>query len=182
MSIDFGLGCRLDPVTEDSLGLLKKMRNEFAIRRWCRQNDLLSDLDQVKWYQKINTDPTCKMYSVSVNEMLDVGVVGLTGIDQYNQKAEFSIYINPEKHLNGFGEMALRTLVCHGFGNLNLNRIFGETFSGNPGAKLYDKLGFKFEGILRQSYFKSGQWIDSEYWSILRKDIAALPWIRLTEV
>jgi ribosomal-protein-alanine N-acetyltransferase len=182
MAINFGFGVKLDTIALDDISILQGFRNQFAIRQWCRQHDLISESDQRKWYEKINYDHTCKMYTVSISEAPPVGVVGLTGIDAHNQVAEFSIYIDPKKQNLGYGKMALKSLLCHGFGNLNMNRIFGETFAGNPGAKMYEELGFTYEGKFRQSYFRSGKMVDSEIWSIIRDDLANLKWPVLKEV
>ena len=70
--------------------------------------------------------------------------------------------------MQGYAEGALMTLVRHGFEEMNFNRIYGETFSGNPGIKLYEKLGFTHEGTLRQTYYKCGKYIDSLVFSILK--------------
>lgn len=109
------------------------------------------------------------MYEVLRGREL-VGVCGLTDICPVNQRAEFSLYIFPEHHQQGYGSEALSCLLTHGFKNLNLNRIWGETFDQNPGAKVFERLGFRHEGKREEFYFREGRFIDAHLYSIGRKE------------
>lgn len=102
-----------------------------------------------------------------------VGVCGLTSIDKINQKAEFSLYIAPDMQHKGFGRAALALLLHHGFNDFNLNRIWGESFDGNPAQKMFARMGMQKEGTLRESYFRGGKFIDSHIWAITRSQFNA---------
>lgn len=145
-------------------------RNLWAVWQWTRQNDLISDLEQERWYERQSTDPTVRMYAVVMKvgaaETL-VGVAGLTSIDWPNRRAEFSLYIGPEHQKNGHGRAALATLLMHAFQNLGLHQVWGETFHGNPALKLFGEMGFTLDGKRREAYWKDGTWIDSYMISIL---------------
>lgn len=153
-------------------------RNHPEIQKWCRQNTPISQAHHERWLKQIEDDPTIKMFGIRAEfecgpdeKMEDaVGVCGLTSIDRLNQKAEFSLYIAPQYQSKGFGEAALKRLCEHGFKDLNLNRIWGEVFDGNPAMKTFERLGFKLEGIQRQSYFRDGKFIDSLIISKLRTE------------
>lgn len=95
-----------------------------------------------------------------------VGVCGLTSIDLHNRRAEFSLYIAPALHGQGFGRKGLELLLTHGFKNLGLNVIWGEVFDGNPAAKLFRRLGFVKEGTRREFYFRDGKFIDAHIVSL----------------
>ena len=170
--IDFGYGVSLAPIFKDALGDLKNHRNNIAIRRWCRQYGLITDYDQEKWYEKIHEDQTIAMYLPSITSdsinYCAVGVCGLTSIDRVNQNAEFSLYIFPKFQGNGYAKSSLKTLLHHGFYDHNLNRIWGETYDGNPALALFHKLGMVTEGTLRQAYFREGKFIDCHVISMLR--------------
>jgi len=109
------------------------------------------------------------MYGI-VADNVEVGVCGLTSIDKHNQSAEFSLYIRPDRHRMGYGADALRLLLRHAFFDLNLNRIWGETYEGNPALAMFEKVGMKQEGRLRQTYFREGRFIDSIIVSMLRTE------------
>ena len=184
MSINFGHGVVLARLCEEESENLPFWRNEYPIRRWCRQYDLIDDINQKKWFEQINSDTSVSMFGIYLPDITGapLGVCGLTSIDKHNRKAEFSLYIEPHSHNQGYGEQALKTLICHGFANLNLNRIWGETFEGNPGIRLYQKLGFVREGTLKETYFKAGRMIDSSIWAITRTEFGVKDWAKTEEV
>jgi RimJ/RimL family protein N-acetyltransferase len=152
-------------------------RNDYAIWKWCRQNDVLSWSNHVRWDSKINKDPTIKMYAIYETEQRQIiGVCGLTDIDHINQRAEFSLYIAPRYQRKGYAKAALKTLFSHGFLNQNLNIIWGETFEGNPAYKMFLNLGMKHEGTRRQFYFKEGKHIDAHLVSMTRQEYMEASW------
>lgn len=164
--IDFGLGVQLRTIESEDLPKLRAWRNDPKIWRWCRQYDAISEADQKTWFEKQSTDPTIRMYVVEAgNESR--GVCGLTSVDHVNRRAEFSLYIAPSHQKLGYAEKALQTLCLHGFRNLNLNCIWGESFDGNPAISLFEKLGFQKEGTRREFYFRGGRYIPAHLFSLL---------------
>ena len=162
---------------------LNKIRNMPEIRDWCRQVGLIDNIQQEKWLTRISEDPTIRMYSIKgfssdnprANISLDLGVCGLTDIDHINQRAEFSCYVFPECQGYGYATDALKLLFRHGFNDLNLNMIWGETFDGNKALDLFtDKLGMKIEGTRRNFYYKKGKFIDAHLISISRSEFNAI--------
>ena len=154
-------------IDRSDLKKLREWRNCYSIWKWCRQFDVISELDQERWFEKINKSPDIRMYVITDKEKkLRVGVCGLTDIDHVNRRAEFSLYIAPEYQRNGYAKDALKTLFCHGFDNLNLHIIWGETMEGNKALGLFKKLGMKEEGFRRDFYFKDGNYIGATLVSI----------------
>ena len=155
---------------EKSVGVrLNGMRNLPAIRDWCRQTGLIDEFQQAKWLEKISIDPKIRMYSICRGDKV-VGVCGLTDIDHLNQRAEFSLYIFPKQQKQGYAKVALHLLLAHGFGELNLRTIWGETFVGNPAMKLFQAMGFQLEGRRRNFYFKNGRFLDADLISMTREE------------
>jgi RimJ/RimL family protein N-acetyltransferase len=105
-----------------------------------------------------------------LDPLTNIGVAGLTSIDRHNRSAEFSLYIAPEHQKKAYGAKALELLLYHGFEDMGLNRIWGEVFAGNPAMHMFQKLGFKAEGCLRDTYWKHGEFIDSHMISMLARE------------
>jgi len=166
-------GVSLRPINRCHMEMLRQWRNDPLIWRWCRQNDLISDIQQERWFEKQAFDPTIKMYLIQADDGAlgnpFVGVCGLTDINLWNRRAEFSLYVIPEFQGKGLAKAALRTLCWHGFRNLGLNTIWGETFDGNPAAKMFEELWFQKEGTRKQFYFRNGKFIDAHLYSLSRE-------------
>jgi RimJ/RimL family protein N-acetyltransferase len=171
--IDYGFGMTMRRIVEEDLQKLFEWRNNPAIWRWCRQNSPLHWLGHLSWYKSQIKNPKISMFAVTDGSWM-VGVAGLTDIDLINRRAEFSLYIRPDAHKQGFGEKALKTLFMHGFKDLGLNSIWGETFADNPAYKLFTKkLGMHHEGTRRNFYFRDGHFTDCHLVSITAADFLA---------
>lgn len=163
----------LRAISEYNLPDLLSWRNDERIYKWCRQRDLISEDEHQDWFDSLKSNPKIKMFEIhyiqpDTDEL--IGVCGLTDIDLYNQRAEFSLYIAPKFQEKGFGQMSLITLLKHGFKNYPLNVIYGECFDGNGAYKMFLDIGFKHEGTRRDFYFKNGKFIDARLVSIKRSE------------
>lgn len=101
-----------------------------------------------------------------------VGVTYLLGIDWVNRCAEFSIQIGAEAARGrGIGEAATQQTLEHAFDDLNLRRVSLTVLVSNARAiALYEKVGFRAEGLLRQAAFKGGRYLDIVPMAILADD------------
>lgn len=165
--IDFDHGVALKPLDSKHSEIIRDWRNNPKIWKWCRQYDVISDLEQERWFR--NQPPDTKMYAIFSGGEI-VGVCGFTSIDHVNSRAEFSLYIGPEFQGARLGEKALKTLLSHGFMNHGFNSIWGETFAGNPAAKTFERIGMTKDGTRREFYFRDGKFIDAHIYSITSKE------------
>lgn len=124
-----------------------------------------------KWFEKNMSNKNRVDFSFEVDGVL-VAMGGLTGIDFNLNKAELYIFVNPNEQKTGLGTQAVRLLCQYGFEQLNLNKIFLLTNEDNYAArKVYEKCGFKLEGILRQEYKTSDNFFgDRYYFGLLKSD------------
>jgi len=64
-------------------------------------------------------------------------------------------------------------MLEYGFRELNLNRVDLSVLATNERAiGLYESLGFRHEGRLREAQFRSGQYVDVLLMAILAKEYA----------
>lgn len=167
--ISFGHGVALGPLREKNLWRYFNERNNRDVWRWCRQFDVLTEHGHESWFQHVQGTPKIRMYEVLRDFDELVGVCGLTDIDHVNQRAEFSLYVFKSFQERGLGKAALKTLVSHGFQNLNLNMIWGETFYDNNAASMFERIGFEQEGTRKNFYFRDGRFIDAKLYSVSRE-------------
>jgi len=167
--INYGFGVTLGPLSEDRLELYYKWRNDYLIYKWCRQYEPLTWRKHIDWFNSLPGRDDIKMWEIR-DVGGPIGVCGLTDINHINSRAEFSLYTQSSSHGSGVGKKALLTLLAHGFLAINLNRIWGETFSGNPASCIFEKVGMTNEGRRIDFYYRRGRYIDALLYSIGRKD------------
>lgn len=171
MRVEVNLG--LKPLDRQHMEIVRSWRNDHRIWAWTRQYDVISDIEQDAWFERQAQDSRIKMYRIVLS--LDgrdetVGVGGFTSIDWRNRRGEFSLYIRPDRQRRGLGRQALKVLFTHGFVNLGLWQIWGETIDGNPARKIFEDLGMKHDGTRRKFYFKDGRWLDAHLVSIFAEE------------
>jgi ribosomal-protein-alanine N-acetyltransferase len=104
------------------------------------------------------------------------GVVGAIGLhfEAAHAKAELGYWIAREHWNRGYATEAARALLTHGFGPLQLERVFARCMTRNrASARVLAKLGFVREGILRHELFRFGEFHDCELHALLRTEFAA---------
>ena len=129
-----------------------------------------------RWYESyLANRATNVRLAIEVTDGKMVGAVYLVGIDWLNRSAEFAIWIgDAASQGKRIGEAATRLMLAHGFDDLNLERIHLTVLRHNERAiRLYRKVGFVEEGVLRRAAFKGGQYRDLLAMSILRDEHAA---------
>jgi [ribosomal protein S5]-alanine N-acetyltransferase len=101
-----------------------------------------------------------------------IGSVGLHALDFRTRRAEFGMLIGDRSQWGqGFGTEATRMMLDYGFGTLNLNRIWLQAFASNTAAiRVYEKAGFRQEGVQRAHLFKDGEYEDGVLMGILRSE------------
>lgn len=128
---------------------------------------------QVKWYSKIDDNPTllrCIIADKENNKPL--GTLILNEINQKNGTGHIHIKLaKGDIRGKGYGTDAINTIVKYAFEELRLNCIFAHILSYNIASlKLFEKCGFQREGILRARVYKQGKYIDEYSYSKLVSD------------
>jgi RimJ/RimL family protein N-acetyltransferase len=100
-----------------------------------------------------------------------VGEAVLNDWDPGNRSCSFRIMLGPRGRDRGLGTESVRMIVGYGFEQLRMHRIALEVYSFNPRARrVYEKVGFVAEGVLRDALRWDGEWIDATVMSILASE------------
>lgn len=108
---------------------------------------------------------------------VDDEVVGEVVLNEiHNRNANIRIFIFDSKNFNkGYGTEALQLMLDFGFGMLQLHRIeLGVYNHNNRGIHVYEKLGFKKEGVLRDYLFYKHKYYDLIMMSMLEEEYREL--------
>lgn len=107
-----------------------------------------------------------------------IGTCGYYRWDQHHHRAEVGYDLWPDYWGQGLMPEALGALLRFGYHEMGLNRIEATTHIENHRSqRVLSKLGFQREGILREYYYRDGQYNDQVQFSLLRKE-----WLRLGSV
>ena len=106
------------------------------------------------------------------NWELHIGNVALQNINWIDRSAEYAVIIGDRSYWSqGYATEAAQLLFEHGFKKLGLHRIWSGAAAPNTGMiMVFEKLGMKREGVLRQNVFLNGQWIDVVIYGILEEE------------
>jgi RimJ/RimL family protein N-acetyltransferase len=101
-----------------------------------------------------------------------IGGTGLHPIDYRYRHTGFGILIGDKAEWGkGHATEATQLMVAFAFQTLNLNRVWLHVYEDNVrGQRVYEKAGFRKEGILRQENYREGRYWDTITMAILREE------------
>jgi ribosomal-protein-alanine N-acetyltransferase len=104
-----------------------------------------------------------------------IGTCGFTNWDPESKKAEIGYALAREYWGQGYITEAVKRAVRYGFESMELNRIEAMCDAQNVGsARVMEKAGMSFEGLLRHYGFWKGEYHDIKLYSILRGEFSEL--------
>lgn len=97
-----------------------------------------------------------------------IGTVGLR-VSKPHSGAELGYWIGVECWGQGYGTEAAREVVRFAFGTLGLNRVHATCVAANKAsARVLEKAGLRYEGLLRQHVRKWGTFLDLKCYGVTR--------------
>lgn len=128
--------------------------------------------ENAKWYANdcINADRTRQCVKAIVIDGEAVGSIGVFVQDDVHCKgAEIGYWLGEPFWNKGIITDAIKQMCKIAFKELDIVRIFAETYSYNTGSKkALKKAGFKLEGVMRKSIYKNGNIYDSCIYSLIK--------------
>jgi ribosomal-protein-serine acetyltransferase len=102
------------------------------------------------------------------------GAIRLNHIELDNRKAAIGYYIGEKYQGRGLASLSVRAVLQFAFERLGFNRIHLQCASDNvPSQRVAERLGFAWEGLLRQAELVDGVYLDHFVYGILRDEFAA---------
>jgi RimJ/RimL family protein N-acetyltransferase len=164
---------RLRSLEAGDLDRTRAWVNDPEVARLVNRVAPVSAAEQQAWYQRVTSDRQQVIFAVELlADRRHIGNCGLKGIDPRARKAELWMYLGePATWGQGYGTEVCRALCRFGFERLNLHRIHLYTPAYNRRAvALYEKVGFKTEGLLRHEVFQDGGYHDAVVMGMLREE------------
>jgi RimJ/RimL family protein N-acetyltransferase len=167
----------LRAIEEGDLEIMRRWRNEPALRKMFREYREISPSMQEAWFKRIQDDRTQVNFAVNGKDGALIGYAGLSSISWVNRTAETGWYLGDARlRANRMGRLlyhaldTYRTLLDYAFDEMNLRRIYSEVYDHNRYTQmLHRRLGFTEEGRLRDHCYHNG-WHDSFIYGLLKEE------------
>ena len=179
MSHIYGKRIRLRAVEKEDLPLFVRWINDPQVTENLLFSAPMSLADEEKWFENIMSAPISEHVLVidvkksnTKGGYLPIGTCQFHRVDWRNRAAEIGIMIGEKEFWDqGYGTETVQLLLQHGFNTLNFHRIWLQVIDKNKrGIRAYEKAGFQYEGMFRQSHYQHGQYSDVHLMSVLKEE------------
>ncbi|EID55225.1 GNAT family N-acetyltransferase [Saccharomonospora xinjiangensis] len=172
-----GRAVLLRPVRRTDACALVAMLADPEVRRLTGTHRTLAPREELRqaeqWYSS-RGDHTDRLDLAIVERVTGAyaGEAVLTDLDRDNRSCSFRIALASRRLFGrGYGTEATRLLLAHAFGTVGLHRVDLEVYAFNPRAlRVYEKVGFVWEGTKRQALYWDGEWIDAHVMGMLARE------------
>lgn len=172
-----GKRVRLRAIEREDIPTFVRWLNDREVTQFLLVNSPFSKVMEENWFEGQLKQLPHEGQVLAIEAKIDtqwvhIGNTGIHRVDPVNRSGEFGIFIGEKEYWNqGYGGEATRLTLQHGFGDLNLHRIFLRVYANNPRAiASYKAAGFTQEGVLREAIFKNGSYIDEIEMGILKSE------------
>jgi RimJ/RimL family protein N-acetyltransferase len=151
---------------------LRKSHNHSETLKWLSDTHVISQNEQILWFQKLQSLNTARPYVVELLESKElVGVFRLGNIDIENKSTYAGLDIAVDYRRRGFALETYSAMNPYLFDKFKLYRLSLTTLANNYVAiSLYKKLGDRKAGVIREAFYKVDKFIDGFFYSMLRPD------------
>ena len=162
---------------EDANGILEVFGDPRVIQYW--SSPKLENLSAagllIEEIERLFEDRELFQWGICSKDTGEIlGTCTLWQLDQGNLRAELGIAIRSRSWGQGYGREALNLLMDFGFEILQLNRLEADVDPNNERSlALFEGLGFRREGYLRERWQIAGQAQDSVLLGLLKRDRTA---------
>ncbi len=161
---------KLRPLEQTDLKFVHELVNDYSLMSYWFEEPYNS-LSKLNENFRNNSSSESARKFVIINEYDLVGIVGLDAIDFIHRNCEIMIMIKPEFSGNGFAKFAFKESVNYAFEVLNMHKVYLYVDTENEKAvRIYEKQGFKNEGVLREHFYAKGKYKDAAFMSMLKHE------------
>ncbi len=150
----------IDDVNEDYYGWL----NDPDVTKYTESRFYPQTIADIKEYvaQEAKSADSVFFAIISKEDNKHIGNIKLHRINWIHRHAELSILIGDKSFWGkGIGQRAIRLATEYAFAILNLYKVYAECYSVNKASiKAFQKAGYEEEGLLKNHYYFSNQYID----------------------
>lgn len=127
--------------------------------------------DVIKKYREDDENEASRQLTICFKDGQPIGRIVIGDIIMGWKCEIWRIYIGDFNLRNkGYGRQAMEAIMKLAFEEWKMARLYLDHYTGNPAAYLYQSLGFKYEGVLRDNCRKDGVLYDVHLMSMLKDE------------
>ncbi len=156
----------------DDCEIFTKWEQQDYIKEFLTINKERTYEEVVREFILREQDSSNEQYTIILKENRLIGRVYLSKIEKGFDSMDITrIYIGEKEYIGkGYGREAMELLLNYCFNILNMERVTLDHYAGNIAGNLYLKLGFKYEGIMRNAAKRDNKYFDLHLMSMLREE------------
>jgi [ribosomal protein S5]-alanine N-acetyltransferase len=161
-------------VPTDAEELYRIFNDEESMCYWsCRPFRSVTQADQlIKSMARAFLEESGIHWAITLrNEDRLIGKCGYNEWRKLHRRGDISYIVDRRQWGKGLVSEALRAVLAYGFNQMNLHSIEAGVTPGNDAStRMLQKLGFRLEGHLKESFLVEDVFVDSLIYSLLRKE------------
>jgi UDP-4-amino-4,6-dideoxy-N-acetyl-beta-L-altrosamine N-acetyltransferase len=163
---------RLRPLASSDLRRCVKWFSDPGIIRFLARNSAVTMAEEERWFRDYERRTDEQIFAIEVAGV-HLGNIGLHKIDRAHRRAEVGVVVGETSAWSkGYGTDAMRTVLRYAFGPLGLNKVSLDVLEYNDRAiRIYERLGFRREGIHREDVYKDGRFVHVIRMSLLAREM-----------
>lgn len=151
---------KLRDLTDKELELILTWRNTDRVRYNMMNDRKISPAEHMEWYDRIRASENVK-YLVFELDSEAAGLTYFTGIDREHGRCDWGFYLGKGDLPKGTGTQMGILSLQYAFEVLHIRKLCGQVLDFNAASRrVFEKLGFQPEGILRQHINRNGRYHD----------------------
>ena len=148
--------------------------NRSHLRPWMPWVDATKSVEDIRTFihsaldqETKNQGPVCGILYRGVL----AGICGYKPINWQDKSGELGYWLAEPLTGRGIMTACIRTLIVHGFDELQLNRVELRAATANHRSRaIAERLGFSHEGILRDAQWVNDHYVDQAVYSVLKRE------------
>lgn len=169
---DNNLEISLRPLVISDAPILMELNNNEEIAKCVVGNPRKVNMDeQLRWMTRIKQEKNTLRFMITYQNK-SVGTLIISNIDKANKVGNINIKLLPQEQGKGLGTISLKLACQYAFEKVDLYCLTAHILSDNEASqKLFKKVGFSREGILRSRVIKDGIRKDLISYSLIKNEL-----------
>jgi ribosomal-protein-alanine N-acetyltransferase len=165
--------------SRDTVDMYAMLSDEETVRYY--GNEVFQSLAEAESFIILRRDDYVRRREIrwGIARLDDDRIIGSCSFHHFDEgyhRAETGYVLNRAFWGQGIMTEALSTILTYGFGDIGLHRVEAVIDMANERSKhVLLKLGFQYEGNLRQRFVFGGNFLDEHYFGLLRDEWPVVP-------